>query len=201
MSSVLIQPFGTAKIAALAASKIAVFTKGAAQVYQEVGYPNHPVTLSLVTNGNVVNQQTVFSITVASNVFIMAGALPVLYDVGTDPLVEDLLNFQIQTTPGVLNATGALTAAMMVSGIVTSSTAAAVAGTVPVGTVLDAAFLNMQINDSFDWSVIATGASAFTVTAAAGHTIVGTAAVATVTSGQFRTVKTAAATYISYRMG
>jgi len=201
MSSLIVQPFGTAKIAALASSKIAVFTKGTAQVFQEVGYPNHPTTLSLLTNGTVTNQQTVFSITNASNVYIMAGALPVLYDTGTDPLVEDYLNYQIQTTPGVLNATGALTAAMMISGIVTSTTAAAVAGTVPTGTVMDAAFLNMQINDSFDWSVIATGANAFTVTAAAGHTLVGTAVVATVTSGQFRTVKTAAATYITYRMG
>lgn len=200
MTSLVVQPFGQAKIVALASSKVAVFTKGTAQVFQEVGYPNHPNTLALLTNGNVVNQQTVFSITNAGNIYINAGALPVYYDAGTDPLVEDLLASQIQTTPGVLNATGALTAAMMITGIVTSTTAAAVAGTVPTGTVMDAAFLNMQIGDSFDWSVIATGGNAFTVTAASGHTLVGTAAVATVTSGLFRTVKTAAATYITYRL-
>ena len=199
MSSLVVQPFGNVTIPVLASSKFAVFTKGSAQVSQEVGYPNHPPTLNLI--GTVTNQQTQFSITTASNVRIDAGAQPVFYDYGTDALVEDILAFQIQTTPGVLTATGALTAAMIISGIVTSTTAAAVAGTVPTGTVMDAAFLSMQINDSFDWSVIATGANAFTVTAATGHTIVGTAAVATVTSGHFRTVKTAAATYVTYRVG
>ena len=88
----------------------------------------------------------------------------------------------------------------MLGGIVTSTTAAAVTGTMPTGTVLDAAS-NLQIGDSFDWSVIATGANAFTIAAATGHTIVGTAVVATVTSGHFRTRKTAAATYVTYRMG
>ena len=101
----------------------------------------------------------------------------------------------------MLNATGALTAAMILSGIVTSTTAAAVAGTLPTGAVLDAAS-EFAIGDSFDWSVIATGANAFTVTAAAtGHTVVGTAAVATVTSGAWRTRKTAAETFVSYRIG
>lgn len=200
MTSLVVGPFGQAKIAAAASSKVAVFTKGYAQVLGEVGYPNRPNTQALLTNGNVINQQTVFSITSAQNVIINAGPLPVYYDYGTDALVEDLLASQIQTTPGVLNATGALTAAMMVTGIVTSTTAAAVAGTVPTGAVMDAAFVNMQIGDSFDWSVIATGANAFTVTAASGHTLVGTAVVATVTSGLFRTVKTAAATYVTYRL-
>ena len=200
MTSLVVQPFGQAKIAALASSKVAVFTKGTAQVYQEVGYPNHPSTLALLSGGNVVNQQTVFSITAASNIYINAGALPVVYDYGTDPLVEDLLASQIQIAPGVLNATGALTAAMMTTGIVTSTTGAAVAGTVPTGTVLDAALLNMKISDSFDWSVINTGGNTFTVTADTGHTLVGVAAVVTVTSGLFRTRKTAAATYITYRL-
>jgi hypothetical protein len=48
--------------------------------------------------------------------------------------------------------------------------------------------------------VINTGGNTFTVTAATGHTIVGVAAVVTVTSGNFRTRKTAADTFITYRM-
>jgi hypothetical protein len=39
------------------------------------------------------------------------------------------------------------------------------------------------------------------VTASAGHTVVGVGAVATVTSGVFRTRKTAADTFVSYRVG
>lgn len=199
MSSVVVAPFGEARINALASSKVAVYSKGKAQVYQQVGYPNIPSTMNLL--GTVSNGQTVYSITNASLIVIKAGAQGALYDTGTDSIVEDLASFQIYATPGVLNATGSLTAAMMLAGIVTSTTAAAVAGTVPTGTVMDAALLNMQINDSIDWSVINTGGSnAFTVTAASGHTLVGAAAVAASTSGRFRTAKTATSTYITYRL-
>ena len=100
-----------------------------------------------------------------------------------------------------LDTTGPLTAAMILFGLLTSSTGAAVAGTVPTGTVMDAA-VQMAIGDSVDWSVINTGAAnAFTVTAAAGHTLVGNAVVALSTTGRFRTCKTAAATYVTYRLG
>lgn len=197
MAGIYIKPFGSETVAALASSKVAVYSKGSVDVYQEVGQPNRPAWSLL---GSTSNGHTVYSITSASNVRIDAGPEAVLYEVGTDAVVEDTIGLRLQSTPGVLNATGALTAAMMLSGIVTSTTAAAVAGTVPTGTVMDAALLNMKIGESFDWSVIATGANAFTVTAASGHTLVGTAAVATVTSGQFRTRKTAAATYVTYRI-
>lgn len=110
----------------------------------------------------------------------------------------------VQGTPGTLNATGTLTAALLQTGIVTSSTAAAVTATLDTGTAMDAAFIGesaLAIGESIDWSAINTGgANAFTVTAAAGHTIVGAGAVAASTSGRFRTVKTAAATYVTYRL-
>lgn len=199
MSSLVVSPLGNVTVVVPAAGSIAVYTKGSAQVSQIVGYPNHPDTLSLL--GTVSNGQTVFGpYASGARIVIDGGALPTLYEVGAAPLVEDVLAWQVQTTPVALNATGALTAAAMLSGIVTSTTAAAVTGTMPTGTVLDAA-ANFQVGDSFDWSVIATGANAFTIAAAAGHTIVGTAVVATVTSGHFRTTKTAAATYVTYRMG
>ncbi len=200
MASVFVAPFGQALVNALASSKVAVASKGTVTVEYQVGYPNYPNTWAVL--GTVTNGSTVLSITTATAIRINAGAQSARYDVGTDPFVEDLGQYQIYTTPGVLNATGALTAAMLGAGIVTSTTAAGVTATLPTGTVMDAALLNMQINDSFDWSAIATGANAFTVTAAAsGHTVVGAGAVATLTSGHFRTAKTAAATYITYRVG
>jgi hypothetical protein len=199
MSSLVVGPLGNVTVTVPAAGSIAVFTKGSTQVSQIVGYPNHPDTLSLL--GTVTNGQTVFGpYASGAQIRIDCGALPTAYEVGAAPLVEDVLAWQIQNAPVALDATGALTAAAVLGGIVTSTTAAAVAGTVPTGTVMDAA-TNLQIGDSFDWSVIATGANAFTVTAAAGHTLVGTAVVATVTSGHFRTRKTAAATYVTYRIG
>ena len=191
---------GTAVVTVPAGEKIAVQAYSPASVFQEVGYPNFPESQDLLT---VVENTTYVSaaFTNATNVTIQAGASGATYAVGTDPVVSDDGKFQLQGTPGVLNATGALTAAMILSGIVTSTTAAAVAGTLPTGAVLDAAS-EFAIGDSFDWSVIATGANAFTVTAAAtGHTIVGTGAVATVTSGAWRTRKTAAETFVSYRIG
>jgi hypothetical protein len=191
---------GTVTVTVPAGEKIAVQAYSSASVFQEVGYPNFPESQDLL---QVVDNTTYVSaaFTNATSVTIQAGASGATYAVGTDPVVSDDGKFQLQGTPGVLNATGALTAAMILSGIVTSTTAAAVAGTLPTGAVLDAAS-EFAIGDSFDWSVIATGANAFTVTAAAtGHTIVGTAAVATVTSGAWRTRKTAAETFVSYRIG
>lgn len=108
--------------------------------------------------------------------------------------------FGVQGTPGTLNTTGTLTAALMTSGIVTSTTAAAVVATVDTGTAMQTALPGMAVGDSFDWVAIATGANAFTVTAATAHTLVGAGAVATGTSGMFRTKKTAANTFTTYRL-
>lgn len=127
------------------------------------------------------------------------GDAQVLYSVGTASVILELLA-NTQPTPGALNTTGALTAALMFTGIVTSSTASAVTGTLPTGPVLDAAG-SFSVNDSFDWYVINTGATnAFTVGDASGHTITGATGVAASTSGHFRTCKTAANTFVTYRV-
>ncbi len=190
---------GTATVTVPAAESIAIQSYSATNVFQEVGYPNFPETQDLL--GVVENTTTVFGPYAAgATIVIQAGASGATYAVGTDPVISDSGKYQTQDTPGVLNATGTITPAMILSGILTSTTAAAVAGTLPTGAVLDAAS-EFAVGDSFDWSVIATGANAFTVTAAAtGHTVVGTGAVATVTSAAWRTRKTAADTFVSYRL-
>ncbi|CAB4160962.1 hypothetical protein UFOVP774_26 [uncultured Caudovirales phage] len=190
---------GTATVTVPAAESIAVQSYSATSVFNEVGFPNFPEVQDLL--GVVENETTVFGPYAAgATIVIQAGASGATYAVGTDPVISDDGKFQTQGTPGVLNATGTITPAMILSGILTSTTAAAVAGTLPTGAVLDAAS-EFAVGDSFDWSVIATGANAFTVTAAAtGHTIVGTGAVATVTSAIWRTRKTAADTFVSYRL-
>lgn len=119
------------------------------------------------------------------------------YSVGTAAFIPEYAG---QPTPGTLNVTGTLTAALVFSGIVTSTTAAAVAATLDTGTVFDAA-QTFLVGDYVDWSAINTGGTnAFTVTASTGHTIVGTAAVAALTTGRFRTTKTAANTFVTYRL-
>jgi hypothetical protein len=190
---------GTATVTVPAAESIAVQSYSATSVFNEVGFPNFPEAQDLL--GVVENTTTVFGPYAAgATIVIQAGASGATYAVGTDPVISDSGKYQTQDTPGVLNATGTITPAMILSGILTSTTAAAVAGTLPTGAVLDAAS-EFAVGDSFDWSVIATGANAFTVTAAAtGHTVVGTGAVATVTSAIWRTRKTAADTFVSYRL-
>lgn len=197
----IVYPFGKVKLAIAATESVAVSTSGKATVSRDLGYPNHPSSISVL---GVVSAggQTVFGAYAAgASIIIEAGAAPVFYETGVAPVVQSViaLNSGSQPTPGVLDATGALTAALMLTGIVTSTTAAAVAGTVPTGTVMDAAS-EFNINDSFDWTVITTGANAFTVTAAATHTLVGNMVVAAGKAGAFRTRKTAANTFVTYSL-
>ena len=107
----------------------------------------------------------------------------------------------VQPAPSTLDTTSTLTATKLAVGIVTSSTAAAVVATLDTGAAMSAAFPEMQVDDSFDWAAIATGPNSFTVTAASGHTVVGSGVVATGTAKMFRTRKTAAATYVTYNIG
>ena len=196
----IIYPNGQATVTIPAGEKIAVFTRGLAQVLQQVGYPNEPASLSAVAS---VSNTSYLSSAYASGATLVvnnAGASPVFYQVGTDPLTQQAVGAVTQGSPVALNATGAVTAAAMAGGIVTSTTAAAVDGTVPTGTAMDAA-AEFAVGDSFDWSVINTGGSnAFTVTAATDHTLVGAGAVAASSSGRFRTRKTAATTFVTYRL-
>lgn len=196
----VVPPNGSKKITLSANESIAVQTAGKCVVSRLVGYPNLPTTETQL--GVVNNGETVFGpYTSGATIHIKPGAYSAAYETGLDPVVLAQRASQSQGAPGVLNATGALTAAMMLAGIVTSTTAAAVAGTVPTGTVMDTEVEGMQIGSSFDWSVITTGANAFTVTAAAsGHTLVGNMVVAAGKAGLFRTRKTAAATYVTYSL-
>src|SRR5690349_4717448 len=130
MSKIL--QFGKAKVTIPATESIAVYTKGSAKVYRELGYPNEPTKLSLL--GTVLSGQTVFGAYASgATIVIEAGADDVEYEIGVAPIADSVLQVKLQADPGVLNATGALTAALILSGIVTSTTAAAVAGTLPTG--------------------------------------------------------------------
>lgn len=106
----------------------------------------------------------------------------------------------VQGTPATLNATGTLTAAQLNAGIITSTSAAAVAATLPLGTAMDTGNPTFGINSSLDFYFINTGVSTVTMTAATGFTIVGTATVLTLVSAHFRAVRTAAGTWVLYRM-
>lgn len=193
---------GYAEVVVAAGGYLAVSSDQDAKVYQKnitSNQPNFPYGAALL--GLVIATQTVFGPYANGGTFIVeSGAGRTFWAKGLSPRCADFLQKKNQPAPGVLNATGALTAALVQGSLVTSSTAAAVVATLDTGTIMDTS-ADLAINDSFDWSAINTGgANAFTVTAAAGHTIVGSGIVALTTSGHFRTVKTAANTYITYRL-
>jgi hypothetical protein len=118
----------------------------------------------------------------------------------------------LQPTP-TAETTGAvtLTLAKMLTGIITGAPSDARAYTLDTGANCDAVAGQFNINDHFDWTLINTETAAndhtITVTAASGHTIIGNPTVLSAhadtiksSSGRFRTVKTAASTFISYRI-
>lgn len=195
MASTYVAPFSQKSFTVPAAGLLATYSVTAYQVDKLLGFPTFPSQVVSVYAGSGANTTTAFA--AATVVSITAGAQPVYYNVGVTPIVYERANYQ--TTPGTLNATGTLTAALLTGGIVTTTSAAAVAATLDTGTVMDAA-LTMAVDDMFEWAVINTGGNTLTVTASAGHTIVGTATVLTVVSARFRTRKTAANTFVTYRM-
>jgi hypothetical protein len=124
------------------------------------------------------------------------------YDVNTQP------------APTVKTIANTLTIAELLTKIINATptaTGATAAYTLPTGALIDAG-LTMEVNDSFDWCIInnaLAAADTITVTADTGHTIVGNPVVQSLHastgatmgySAQFRTRKTAADTYISYRI-
>jgi hypothetical protein len=196
--STIVFPQGDATITVPANGSIAVASYAEAQVFRIVGFPNFPEQSELlgVVESNTI---TVFGpYTTGATIQIQAGATQVLYNVGTAPTIPELGGARTRVVATAVDVTGPITAAAIMGGVVTSA-AAAVTGTVPTGAVLDAA-VELAIGEAFEWSIIKTGANTFTVSDAANHTIVGTLTVATVTSGRFLTVKTAAGVFVSYRI-
>ena len=112
--------------------------------------------------------------------------------------------FSAQPTPSAINASATLTIAELFTRIITTNSATAVAFTLPTGTLTDAGILGGQllIDQSFDWNIVNTGSAVGTVTVSGGtgNTLVGSGAVAITTSATFRTRKTAANTFVTYRV-
>jgi len=196
---------GLALVTVPANESVAVFCQGQAQVSRVLGFPNYPDQTTLL--GTVNSGQAVFgpyasgaTITIAS-----VGGFPVFYEVGTSPAVQQgRLNSQFQDAPANIADGGsmAFTPANLLSGIVTATPTAARNIQLPLGATMDLAS-EFAVNDSIDWSLITLAAFALTVTQnSPSHTLVGSGATAA-TSGsvaRFRTRKTAADTFVTYRV-
>lgn len=112
--------------------------------------------------------------------------------------------YDVQGAPAAVNATATLTIAQLLAELITTTSAVAVSLTLPTGTLSDAGITApaLAVNGCFDWGIINLGSStgAITLVAGTGHTIVGSAAVPIATSAEFRTRKTAANTFVTYRL-
>ena len=106
----------------------------------------------------------------------------------------------VQQTPITLTAPATLTAQQLSSNNMVVYTGAAGAITLPTAASLDAYVSSAVVNHSFEFYVINTSANTATVTAGTGWTLVGTAAVATVTSSTWRARKTGDGTWTAYRL-
>ena len=104
-----------------------------------------------------------------------------------------------QPTPTSKSAAATLTVAELQTGII-EYTGSAATLTLPTGTLTEGGFVGIYTNMAFKWSVINTGSGACTIGAGTAHTIVGSATVAIGESALFASRRTAANTFVSYRL-
>lgn len=118
---------------------------------------------------------------------------------------------QTQGAPTAKTVTSAITAAELLTGIITTTGVTAPSiHQLPTGTLLSAAIAGVAVGDSFDWSLINTGTGASddaTITLNTDHSIIGNPTAgaltdATIISGsaRFRSRCSAANTWITYRI-
>lgn len=123
-------------------------------------------------------------------------------------------NIAAQAAPTAKTTANTMTIAELLTGIINATptaTGATAAYTLPTGANIDLG-LTMEVDDSFDWCLInnaLAAADTITVTATTGHTIIGNPVVQSLHastgatmgySSLWRTRKTAADTYVTYRI-
>jgi hypothetical protein len=200
MPSYFVAPGGSADVVVPASSAIAVDCIGGGfQVFQLVaGSPNQPASLNQLADiaASVTTQYTSPVFTSATTVRVIAtGNVAACYEVGTAPTVKRFRDDFKSTLPVAVNATATLTVAQMLTGVITSSTAAAVSATLPTAAIFDAGSSWAPL-DAIDFVVVNTGATnAFTIVTATGWTLIGNMAVAASSSAAFRMQKTAAGAF------
>ena len=203
MSNVL-APNGRATVTVPAAESIAVYTQGQVIVSRTLGFPNYPDQTTPL--GTVTNGQTVFGSYASGATIVLESnsAVPVFWEVGVTPQVQQgRLNAQVQGAPVNIADGGSMAfgSGDLLAGIVTATPTTGRNIQLPTGASLDLAS-EFAIGDSIDWSLITLAAFALTITVNTNHTIVGAAATAGTTgaAARFRTRKTAADTFVTYRL-
>lgn len=129
------------------------------------------------------------------------GTTAVTIDTSENTYIQAGLLWQFSPAPTSKSTTATLTAAEVAAGII-NTTGTSYTVTLPTGTALDTYFSGVPTTDvSFDFSVINTASGTITIAVgASGMTSLGTLTVTTNVSARFRLRRTAANTYILYRV-
>jgi hypothetical protein len=205
-----IPPSGIARVVVNAGDRIATYSRESIKVWQIVGAPNQAEKLDLLQE---VAADTEYRSAVFANgatLMIEGGQAESLYTLGVRAVILENIGRRAQPTPTAMTVTANITPAGLLSGMIIGTHAAGATQTytLPAGATLDAAF-EMDIGESVDWSIInASLVAADTITVAqagADHTIVGAAVIVSANSapdntGMYRTRKTAADTFVTYRL-
>lgn len=151
--------------------------------------------------------------TYGANVYIKQGADELVVKSG-GTIRNQGIYYRTQPSPTTKTVANTLTIAELQTKIINATptaTGATAAYTLPTGALIDAG-VTMEVDDSFDWVLInnaLAAADTITVTADTGHTIVGNAVVQSLHastgatmgySSMWRTRKTAADTFVTYRI-
>lgn len=209
--STYVPPYGIARVLVNAGDRIATYSRESIKVYRLVGSPNLAEELDLLSE---VPRDTEYRSAVftgnGATIFIEAGEAEALYARGVGAVITENIGRRAQPTPTAMTVTANITPAGLLSGLIVGTHAAGATQTytLPAGATLDAA-LEMDIDESVDWTLInASAVAADTITVAqagADHTIVGAVVVVSANSvpdntATYRTRKTAADTFVTYRL-
>lgn len=202
MSNSIAYANGSAQVTLTAGQSIALYSLAQAQVFELVGYPNYPVQEDL--EATFSGYEILGPYANGATLVLSPGSSDLLYSIGTSPVVSGVA---YQGAPVAQNAAAQLDASDILGGLVTNThaTGATVLLDLPNGVDVDAGS-QLGIDEYFDWSIINLSSGAGdTVTLQVGvattHTIVGSGVVAISSSALFRTRKTAADTFVTYRIG
>jgi hypothetical protein len=112
------------------------------------------------------------------------------------------VTYLYQPTITTISTTGAntLTIAQLLTEIINYTGAGTATFTLPTGTLMDGGITGIVSNVAFDWSVVNTTGNAVTMASGTSNTYVGNTTVAANVSARFRSVRTAATTWSTYRI-
>lgn len=201
---------GTLLLTVAALDRVALLSRTPFTVFQLVGQPAMPDSWTILQEVPADTEYRTPAFANGATLRIEAGEAEVLYAEGVTAAILESQGQRQQDAPTAMTVTAAITPAGILSGLIIGTHAAGATQTytLPTGALLDAA-VEMAIDESVDWALInASGAALDTITlaaAATGHTIVGAVIVvsangAPANTAMYRTRKTAADTFVTYRI-